>query len=251
MADHEYDVLNATDRKWLDGISTRWTAVQDVEEFVLRYGPAMQSYCASLLPRSEDVDDVLQDLLVRVVGKGFPHVDARKGRFRDYLKATVRNAALTHLRRRSRLPVAIDTLDPHDVPEDVVVADQVWLTQWRGCILDRAWRLLDAHERAHPGSLAHTVLRAVTEHPNGTSDHLAEMVRETCGGSLNAVAFRKQLSRARRLFARLVLQEVAATLDRVDPAAVEQELVDCGLWDVMRDYLPEDWRTSLCDFAPT
>jgi RNA polymerase sigma factor (sigma-70 family) len=101
------DVLTDAERRWLDQISTQWTAVQDAEQFVLRYGPAICRSCESLLPRCGEADDVLQELLVRVVEKGFPHVDARKGRFRDYLKVTVRNAVITHLRRGARLPVAI------------------------------------------------------------------------------------------------------------------------------------------------
>jgi RNA polymerase sigma factor (sigma-70 family) len=238
------DVLTDADRRWLDQISTQWTAVQDAEQFVLRYGPAIRRYCESLLPRCDEADDVVQELLVRVVEKGFPHVDARKGRFRDYLKVTVRNAVITHLRRGARLPVAIADHDRAGMPDEPA-ADAVWMDQWRTCILDRAWRLLDAHEKTHRDSRAYSVLRAVVDHPDATSDDLAGRLRTADGNPMNAALFRKHVSRARRLFARLVLQEVASTLDFPRPEAVEEELIDCGLWEAVRDFLPDDWKVSL------
>ncbi len=238
------ECLTDADRRWLDQISTKWTAVQDAEQFVLRYGPAIRRYCESLLPRCGEADDVLQELLVRVVEKGFPHVDARKGRFRDYLKVTVRNAVITHLRRAARLPVAIADHDRAGMPHEPE-ADAVWMDQWRTCILDRAWRLLDAHEKTHRDSRAYSVLRAVVDHPEATSEDLAGRLRTADGNPMNAALFRKHVSRARRLFARLVLQEVASTLDVPQPDAVEEELIDCGLWEALSDFLPDDWKVSL------
>jgi RNA polymerase sigma-70 factor (ECF subfamily) len=246
MADPTRDTLSAADRRWLDSISTNWLEVQDAGQFVLRYGPAVRAYCRALLPNPDDADDVLQELLVRVVERGFPHADARKGRFRDYLKATVRNAVITHLRRQSKAPRSLAEVDAPEVPKESE-ADLVWLDRWRTCLLDRAWHLLDAHERENPDGWACTVLRAAADAPDATSEHLAQRLRRDRGYTLNAAAFRKQLSRARRLFARLVVQEVAGTLDAHDADAVQQELMDCGVWESLRDLLPADWQTTLLD----
>ena len=44
-----------------------------------------------------DADEVLQELLVWVTERGFAGADPARGRFRDYLRAAVRNAAFRHL----------------------------------------------------------------------------------------------------------------------------------------------------------
>lgn len=248
MKSLDHEPLSASDRRWLEQISTNSMALRDAEQFVLRYGPAIQAYCRSLLPRPEEADDVIQELLVRVVEKGFPHVDATKGRFRDYLKVSVRNAVVTHLRKRSNQPHLLSDGDVADDDAGITfepATEKVWLEQWRRCVLDRAWNLLDLHEREHPDGWACTVLRAATESPEATSDMLAERLRARHQCSLNAVSFRKQLSRARRLFARLVLEEVARTLNSADADRVQAELIDCGLWESLRELLPIDWQAML------
>ena len=55
-------------------------------------------------------------------------------------------------------------------------------------------------------------------------------------------AFRKQVSRARRLMAECILLEVARSVVPPTADAVEEELNDLGLWGHVRDYLPDDWR---------
>ena len=57
-------------------------------------------------------------------------------------------------------------------------------------------------------------------------------------------AFRKQVSRARRLFAELLVAETARTLDNPTPLAVEEELIDIGVMKYVKAFLPADWRTS-------
>ncbi len=250
MGTSDHDPLSADDQRWLDRISTNSMAVHDAGQFVLRYGPAIRAYCESLLPRPHEVDDVLQDLLVRVVERGFPSVDASKGRFRDYLKATVRNAVMTHLRRpratRYRGLSGDGIAEEAFVPSaDEPAADRAWIDQWRRCLLDRAWTLLDAHQREHPDGWACAVLRAAVEDPEATSDTQAERMRMRYGCSMNGTSFRKQLSRARRLFARLVVQEVAATLEHADADRVQEELIDCRLWESIRELIPPDWQTTL------
>ena len=72
---------------------------------------------------------------------------------------------------------------------------------------------------------------------------LAARVSERTGQPLKADAFRKQLSRARRFFAGLLIDEVAQGLQERTPERVEEELVDLGLMPFVRDFLPPDWRS--------
>lgn len=64
------------------------------------------------------------------------------------------------------------------------------------------------------------------------------------GRTIRPEAFRKQVSRARRLFAELIVAETSRTLGDPTPLKVEEELIDIGVMKYVRPYLPTDWRTS-------
>jgi DNA-directed RNA polymerase specialized sigma24 family protein len=241
-------------RVFLDQITTNWCVVRDPEQFVLRYGPAINAYVSSLVRDGVEADEVVQNFLLKVVERGFLTVDPRRGRFRDYLKVSVKNAVLSHYRARRPRVAEESELAGLAVPAEAeAAADLEWLAHWRQCLLDKAWRALDRHERASPGNLACTVLKAVAERPDDTSDAQAARINVALAGrdgqSLTPAAFRKQLSRARRLFAETLLVEVAQTLDRWDADAVEQELIDLDLWNHVRPLLPDEWRELLVEAA--
>ena len=68
--------------------------------------------------------------------------------------------------------------------------------------------------------------------------------RRARGRPRRAKAFRKQVSRARRLFAKLIVAETSRTLGDPTPLKVEEELIDIGVMKYVRPYLPADWRAS-------
>jgi len=228
----------------IDQISTRWAVVNDPVQFMLRYGPAIQRYLSALIKNPDDAEEVLQDFLLRGLQRGFVRSDSLRGRFRDYLKTAVRNAALTHYRRRH--PAIQGDLLFHELSapdEPPTGADQEWAAEWRECLLKRAWQGLDTHQRQSPGNLFYTVLRVSVEHPGEDSRALAERVSRMMGKPLKPEAFRKQVSRARRLFAELIVAEVQHTLEEPTPDLVEEELIEIGLMEYVRDFLPPDWRS--------
>src|SRR5262249_19086763 len=148
--------------------------------------------------------EVTQDLMLRVVQQRFAPEQVTRGRFRDYLKAVVRNAAFTHLRRAQARPAAGDAdvellADERDHPASA--AEREWVEEWRQCLLERVWDDLDQHQRENPAGRCHSVLRLTVDHPEADSPALAKMMSDQEGETIKAEAFRKQLSRARRLFA--------------------------------------------------
>jgi RNA polymerase sigma-70 factor (ECF subfamily) len=222
----------------LGDIATSWRTLHDPLRFVMTYGPAVRAYLLAILRDEHAAEEVLQDLLVQVTERGFRTADPDRGRFRDYLKAVVRNAARRHLRRRTAMPVAGGTeldLLPGDEGDG---AERALRDEWRRCVLDQAWRALDRHQRSSPGNLGYTVLRLTADHPDADSRELAAKASEQSGQPLTAEAFRKQLSRARRLFAELIAAEVRQTLDGATDQQVRDELADLGLLEFLRDYLP-------------
>src|SRR3954470_16394965 len=85
----------------LEQISTHWPLISDPLQFVLRYAPAVRRYLAALIKNPHDAEDVTQNFLLRMVKQPFRRAQMHNGRFRDYLKAVLRNAAFTHLRQRN------------------------------------------------------------------------------------------------------------------------------------------------------
>lgn len=226
----------------LSRITTRWPQLGEPARFCVRYGPAIRKYIVALLRDDHDADEVAQEFLLRAVEKGFPNADPDRGRFRDYLKTAVRNAALMHLRARrphDALPPEASMLPaPEGAPSE---ADAAWIEEWRSCILDRAWKATETHERKSRGNLFHTVLRLSVDHPDVASSALAARVLGEDGQPMRADAFRKQLSRARRFFAERVAMEAAATIESPTHERIEEELGEIGLLEHVRGLLPKDW----------
>ncbi len=227
----------------LNRISTQWSVVHNPGHFLIRYAASVRSYLEALLKNLQEADDVSQEFFLSVVANGFVRANADRGRFRDYLKISVHNAAMSHLRRKRQQPGLIDA----SVMQFVTAApdlseEEAWLANWRQCLLDRVWRAIESHEHSAPESLYHTVLRQSVDHPEADSTQLADRVSSQIGRPLRADAFRKQLSRSRRMFAELLVKEVAETLENATPELVEDELRETGLLHFIQPFLPPDWR---------
>jgi RNA polymerase sigma factor (sigma-70 family) len=228
----------------LEEISTEWTIVRDPGRFVRRYAPAVQRYFTALVKNAHDAEEVAQDFFLRVAQVGFLHVGEQGGRFRDYLKAAVRNAALNFLRRR-RGPGFVGREALQATPDPRQTApDRQWLTEWRRCLLDRACQALARRQRRSPGNLFHTALGLIVDDPLADSQTLAARAGALLGHPLSTGAFRMQVSRARRALALLLAKEVAHTMHRPTPTQVREELIELALWEYVRDYLPDDWATN-------
>lgn len=229
----------------LDQISTRWTFIHDPREFIKRYAPAIRNYLGALIKNGHDAEEVAQDFFLKTLRNGFAGANPDRGRFRDYVKIAVRNSAMTHLRRRPAPQATAFEVAGLSVQEEVALeADREWLADWRRCMLDRAWQALEKHQKCFPGNIYHTVLRLAVDHAEEDSKALAGRAAATDGRTLTAEAYRKQLSRARRLFAEILVVEVRQTLEKPTPERIEEELIEVGLMEFVRDFLPDDWRKS-------
>src|SRR5262249_19708382 len=156
-----------------------------------------------------------------VTQHGFPRARKERGRFRDYLKVTVRNAALNYLIRKKASKQRTLNLSQVPAPEEPQsIPDQEWIVEWRPCLLDRAWQGLKEHEDRSAQSLCYTVLRLKAAHPQEDSKTLAARVSKILGRQNRPDAFRKQVSRARLLFAELLVKEIAQTLDMPTPEQI-------------------------------
>lgn len=215
---------------FLEQISTRWPRISDPAQFVLRYAAAIRRYLSALIRDSHLLDEVVQDFLLHMVQHRFVPEQVTRGRFRDYLKACVRNAALSALRKRKFAQADELLLANLTAPDDPAgEASRQWCAEWRQTLLSRAWdRLLD-HQESSPGNQAHRVLRLAVQYPDDDSPGLAARLAKECGTRLTPEAFRQQLSRARRRFAELLAEEVRQTLEQPTPELVAEELAELEL----------------------
>jgi hypothetical protein len=220
---------------YIEGIATDWFVIDDPGRFFLRYASAVQGYFASLLKNPEDAEDAAQDFFLRIMRKGFAHFTSRRGRFRDYLKMAIRNAARTYMQRTVRpLSDAYLLALLTSSPEAELALDQEFIEQWRWCLVKRAWAALRKYQDSCPGNVFYTVLRLKARYPEEGSVQLAARASVVTGNSVGAVAFRKQVSRARKVLAELLVREVLQTLRRPSSEELEQELRDLGLWNRIR-----------------
>lgn len=214
-------------------ISTHWPTVEDPAKFVLRYAPAIRGYIAFLLKGAQDVDDVTQEFLTHVMNRGFSESQITRGRFRDYLRAAVRNAAYSHFRAKRTA-----TID-HRLLEETLASpqDSVWTDSWRACLLDSTWQRLRQFQKANPGNMYHTILKLATDRPEETAAELAERIKRATDKELRPDAFRQQHHRARRKFAELLVEQVEETIVADQRDRLDEELCELGLDAFVRDYL--------------
>jgi RNA polymerase sigma-70 factor (ECF subfamily) len=227
---------SSAERVWLNRISTRWTAVNNPTLFVRRYGPAIRKYIATLIHDPNDAEEAEQEFMLRMVQKGFHTADANKGKFRYYLITIVRNAVMQWLLRRNQIPHTSVDLEQMPVSE----ASQLeWTSDWRKCILKAAWKSLEKYQKRTTNNLFCTALRVSAQYPDEDSPTLAKRVSELSGQQLTPEAFRKQLSRARKRFADLIVQEVARTLAEPTLEGIKDELNCLDLMKYVKGYLPK------------
>lgn len=224
------DAQRLSERTLLDQITTDWSHIADPARFVLRYAPAIRAYLLSFFRGGGDSDDVTQDFLARVLVHGFAEQQVTRGRFRDYLRAAVRNAAFDHLRKK-RIP----TLS-NELLDDRCASEDCWLAEWRACLLEKALQRLELHERRFPRSLYYTVLRLSIDRPEANSQELVQLTTQACGRRLTAAGLRQQLGRARRRLAEILVDEVRQTLRDPSPADIREELQELGLYCYVEGY---------------
>jgi RNA polymerase sigma-70 factor (ECF subfamily) len=236
----------------LDAISTRWTLIQQAWDgaapsadgarnvLVLRYLPAIRKYIAAMVQNREDAEDIAQDALVRLMAGDFAGADPARGRFRDFLKVSIRNMVKNYwTRQKRRRPAMCEVVDLAGPAGDS--GDDVWLGVWRQGLLDLGWNAMRQRQRAQPGSIAYTLLRLRADHPDESCEQLAERLSKKQPKAMSPAALRQQLHRARAQFADLLLAELASGLSDPTPQKLEDELIALDLLQYVRHLLPSEW----------
>jgi RNA polymerase sigma factor (sigma-70 family) len=222
----------------LHEIGTQWTQVHQAflgngdaaaraqGELMQRYGGAIRRYLQAALRDQTAVDDLTQEFAVALVDGSFKNVQPDQGRFRDYLKGVLFNLVRQHWRRvERRIPAVggmdIDLTDPASFPN---ACEAQFRQSWRDELLARTWEALAIEEPSF-----FTVLHFRAAHPDMPSQQMADELGPQLGKPLTPQAARQTLHRARKLFAALLMKQIAGTLECPSPSAIYEELCDLDL----------------------
>lgn len=234
----------------LDAITTHWSRVDDIGYFVLRYEVAVRKYLMALLKNPDVVQEVIHDVLLGILKRGLGQIKGNAGRFRDYLRSSLRHAVFEQWRKQAKAASVESVLDDivceQPGPEDEM--DRVWIMQWRECLLERTWKAFRfQHERGEVNGAYYPILRLAVDFPGMSSTAMAAKAEVELNKTIRADGLRQHLRRARRHFAELLRDEVARTLDDPTPEALVDEFIDLGILDYMRDYIHPRLRHKLSE----
>jgi len=229
----------------LSRISTLWSAVTQAHQgpagaagaaqrlLLERYAGAAYRYLLAAAG-GDAADDLFQEFALRFLRGDFRRADPRRGRFRDYLKAALIHLVHDHRRAQQRRPLELrDDLQPARTPSEAN-EERTFLAGWRAELLECTWKALAAANPTY-----HAVLLLRIDNPDAPSAWLAERLGERGGKAVDAAWVRKTLERAHRKYARLLVEEVQASLPAPTPEAVRQELLDLDLLKYCRSTLAE------------
>jgi RNA polymerase sigma-70 factor (ECF subfamily) len=206
---------------------------------VERYGGAVRRYLRKLLHDPDAADEVFQEFVLELVHGNLRGADSERGRFRDFVKGTLFHLIADYRKEQHRWPQPLPaTPPPLRASEEDTESDRHFRESWRDELLARAWDALAAVE-AGSGQTMYAVLRFRADHPELQSPQMAEQLSVRLGRSLSAAGVRQILHRARDKFARLLLDEVADSLENPTADDLEEELAELNLLDYCRPALLE------------
>lgn len=198
-----------------------WTRADSAAGFVLRYLVPMRRQLTAILGSSEEADEALKLLLGHLVSVGFG--EHNRGRLRDFLLRGIRSAAKTRVNERPEVDRPALKLD------DLTLESKPWVTVWREGLLERAWRSLERQEHANPDAPVYSVLHAATTRPNTSTTTLIATIESESGITVDEATVVELLPEARAMFAQLIADEVAETLESPSSEDVKREIEQLGL----------------------
>ncbi len=216
----------------LSRISTMWTLVVQAHtgtadavavaqnELMQRYGGAIYRYLLGALRDADAAAELSQEFALRFVRGNFHRASPERGRFRDYVRASLSRLVSEYHRQRRRRPVLLSPDAPVPAFEDSSAdGDSAFLASWRAELLERTWQAISEANAAY-----HAVLLCRIDNPEAASAAMAEWLSERLKKTVNAAWVRKTLQRAHEKFADLLVDEVARSLGASESEAIAEEL---------------------------
>ncbi|MCC7424853.1 MAG: hypothetical protein IT428_31665 [Planctomycetaceae bacterium] len=209
-----------------------------IERFFQQYSPSVRRYLQRLLEshpqREELIAECFQHFAIKFLEGKFSQCSPGEcGRFRTYLKATLRNLAMTEFRKRELQPLDSGIVRRLSVPVDESDAMEEILRD--ECLRNALRRMSEEDE------FLHWLLLLRSGSPESSYDELAERVSGRIRDSVTPAWVRKQVFLARAHLRKCIRDEVASTLAEPTTDAVDDELTQLGL----KEYVERKRSTSV------
>jgi RNA polymerase sigma-70 factor (ECF subfamily) len=230
------------DAKHLSQLSTDWRLLGEAHgdapeararaqaQLAHRYQGAVRLYLTRMRCPADVVDEITQRFFLQLLQGGLRCADPDRGRFRSLVKTVLWRLLARYRQEGYRAPRPLAPDEPAlaglAAPDEEPAFEEVW----RDELLARTWKAL---ARENPSYFE--VLRRRAAQPDVPSHRLVEQMNQETGEARSAAAFRKTLERARERFVRLLIDEVAATIDSPTPEAVRAELAELKLLELLED----------------
>lgn len=221
----------------LSHLTTPWTAMgqahtpdgnaHDAQAAVLElYRPAVARYLLKLAGNADAAEELGQEFALRFLRGDFKNVRPERGRFRDYIKAALRNLVADHFRKRG---VPADTLPPESqIAGGEALIDDDFNDIWKKELIMRAWAMLRADAEIN-GRLNYEASRLKADDPTRQADEVAKLLSDQYRKPFTAAAVRQLQHRAREQFAGFLRDAVRASLPHANTLEIDEELADLGL----------------------
>ena len=197
-------------------------------EILRRYAKCVFQYILGATKNHHAAEDLTQEFALRFVRGDFRNANPGQGRFRDYLKASLRNLVTDFFRSKTS-DESIEKLGEEQARAVVLESlESTFAQQWRQRVLGITWNALQEFESSKQTQY-YSVLFLRAEYPSSSSDDLAELYAQQKSREVSAAWIRQTLHRARSKFAELLIEEVGKTLNSNSRQEISDELADLGL----------------------
>jgi RNA polymerase sigma-70 factor (ECF subfamily) len=99
------------------------------QTFFERYRPLIEEWCKQKGLRHDEVDELTQRVLVKLIEEMTRFVYDPAGRFRAWLRKVVNNEVFTYWRKKATTPVVVDHLSDHELASVAAPTDAEDLVQ--------------------------------------------------------------------------------------------------------------------------
>jgi DNA-directed RNA polymerase specialized sigma24 family protein len=239
------DRMSQTDDERISRINTQWTLLHQAHQgssietsqearaaVVQRYIGPIYRYLNRIMGNADAAEDVAHEVVLILMQGRMAAVSKDRGRFRDYLKSVLANAARAARKRASRDQRVMTPAEEFDAAEEDATAFDHCL---RDELLQNTWNDLQEVEHRTQQPFA-TALRWKTNADRSATAELCAVLASITGREYTEAAARKVLQRARDQFAHLLVERVRHLLptDQRTSENLEQELRDLGLLAMCR-----------------
>jgi RNA polymerase sigma-70 factor (ECF subfamily) len=199
------------------------------QELLLRYCGAVFRYLRSAVRDDEAAKELCQEFGLRFARGDFHRAHPDKGRFRDLLKTALIHLIADWWRGQKWRPRPLDSAVADGLASAAPDAEQEFDNQWRGEMIDQAWKRLAEFEAERADRWLCRALRHAAEHPDQSAAQMAAALGPRLNAPLTEENVRKTLKRARDKFAALLLEEVSLSLGGPTPQQLRDEVIELGL----------------------